>query len=160
MKKIALLVILTFFLVNFSTYADFSFSAKYSAKTGDKSFDTTLGNLNAGAKSDRDNFISDLSLTYGVPKIKIQELMFKVKMAPADVYMTIRIADLIRRPIDVVVGEYKANRGKGWGVIAKNLGIKPGSAAFHALKSGASASLGKVKANGKLKAKNKGKHKI
>jgi hypothetical protein len=35
-----------------------------------------------------------------------------------------------------VLKEYKTSKGKGWGVIAKSLGIKPGSAEFQALKNG------------------------
>ena len=35
-----------------------------------------------------------------------------------------------------VLREYRSGRHAGWGVIAKRLGIKPGSSAFHALKNG------------------------
>lgn len=35
-----------------------------------------------------------------------------------------------------VVKVYKANQGKGWVVIAKSMGIKPGSAEFYSLKNG------------------------
>ena len=38
--------------------------------------------------------------------------------------------------------ERERNRGQGWGVIAQRMGIKPGSAEFHALK----GHLGKSKA--------------
>ena len=38
--------------------------------------------------------------------------------------------------------EYRNNKGQGWGVIAKNLGIKPGSDEFHALKAGRLSSTG------------------
>lgn len=37
---------------------------------------------------------------------------------------------------DAVYQVYQPNRKKGWGVIAKELGIKPGSPEFHALKRG------------------------
>jgi hypothetical protein len=37
---------------------------------------------------------------------------------------------------DRIMHEYRAKKGQGWGVIAKDLGIKPGSAQFHALKNG------------------------
>ena len=38
-----------------------------------------------------------------------------------------------RQPTDRVLREYRTSKGKGWGVIAQSLGIKPGSAEFHAL---------------------------
>jgi hypothetical protein len=40
------------------------------------------------------------------------------------------------RSIDVVTAQYKKNKGRGWGALAKSLGIKPGSPEFHALKRG------------------------
>lgn len=48
--------------------------------------------------------------------------------------MIARTANVTNRPIDTVENYYMANRGQGWGVIAKRLGIKPGSKEFHALK--------------------------
>ena len=69
---------------------------------------------------------------------------------------------------DQVFKIYNANKGKGWGVIAKELGIKPGSPEFHALKQGnfvffgidgkkMSTKEGKGKGQGKGKAKGKDK---
>jgi hypothetical protein len=62
--------------------------------------------------------------------------MLKVMSKPSDVYMCLRVGELAKQPIDRVVEEYKMHRGQGWGVIAKNLDIKPGSDEFIALKSG------------------------
>ena len=61
---------------------------------------------------------------------------------------------LINKPLDFVVKEYKTNHGKGWGIMAKNLSIKPGSKAFHALKNDATVvtdkARGKAKKLGKV----------
>jgi hypothetical protein len=54
-----------------------------------------------------------------------------------------------------VVREYKAHKGQGWGVIAKNLGIKPGSKEFHALKKGGLNAGGDDPGKGKGKGKGK-----
>jgi hypothetical protein len=56
--------------------------------------------------------------------------------APADAFMVFQLGQMTRKPPETVVRVYQANRGKGWGVIAKSLGIKPGSPEFHALKRG------------------------
>ncbi len=48
--------------------------------------------------------------------------------------MCFRVGQIASQPVEVVTKEYETNKGKGWGVIAKNLGIKPGSKEFHALK--------------------------
>jgi len=53
---------------------------------------------------------------------------------PADAYMALRLGEMSRQPVEKVMTEYNKNKGKGWGVMAKNLGIKPGSAEFNALK--------------------------
>jgi hypothetical protein len=77
--------------------------------------------------------------------------MFRVMPKASDVYMCLRVGEVADQPVDRVVNEYKAHQGQGWGVIAKNLGIQPGSPEFHELQSqrmkshsgGAPASKGK-----------------
>lgn len=54
----------------------------------------------------------------------------------ANAYMVLRLAEMSRLPVDTVIDRYKANQGRGWGVLAKSLGIKPGSREFKALKRG------------------------
>ena len=160
-KAILALVVILLFLIRASAYGgDTNVSATYDAKTGDSTLDTTLGDLNVQTHGrDLSDFISNLSLSYNIPKIKIEDLFYRVEMTPADVYMTVGIAKITNKSIDEVVGEYKANKGKGWGVIAKRLGIKPGSKEFHALKEGGSVELEKAKAKGQGKGKGNGKGK-
>jgi len=134
------------------------------APAGD--LDGFLGEINVRARADLPLFKADLSATFGVPVPKIDGLL-KVLPTPGDVYMSLRIGELCDRPIDVVVDEYRRGRGAGWGVIAKNLGIKPGSAEFHALKQGrlpdghgsraARGGSGHEKSGSKSKGKGKGK---
>jgi len=159
MKRALITLTLILLCISLPAYGgDRSVSATYDARTGDTMLDTTLGDLNlqthGGNLSD---FVSNLSLSFNVPRLKIEYLIDKVKMTPADAYMTIGIAKMADKPIDEVVDEYKANKDKGWGVIAKRLGIKPGSKEFHALKKGGSAELEKVKGKDKDKSKGKGK---
>jgi hypothetical protein len=57
-----------------------------------------------------------------------------------------------------VIEQYRSSKGKGWGVLAKSLGIKPGSKEFHALKNGHDLKdRGESKEKGKSKEKAKGK---
>jgi len=160
-KPIITLALILLFMISSSAYGgERSVNATYDAKTGDSTLDTTLGDLNVQTHgSNLSDFISNLSLSYNIPKIKIEDLLFKVEMTPADAYMTVGIAKITNKPIHEVVDEYKANKGKGWGVIAKRLGIKPGSKEFHALKKGGSVELEKAKAKGKGKGESKGKGK-
>jgi len=57
------------------------------------------------------------------------------------------------RPTARVVEQYRAHRDKGWGVLAKSLGIKPGSREFHALKRDQDLYSGDHKGKGKGKGK-------
>jgi len=117
--------------------------------------DSFLGEINLTAQADLGAFKADLRLSFGKSDSEISGL-FEVVSDPADVYMCLRIGELAEQPIDRVVAEHRAHKGQGWGVIAKNLGIKPGSAEFHALKagrlssqrSGSSAKSGKSKGRG------------
>ena len=61
---------------------------------------------------------------------------FGDSFAPGDVYMACSIASIIGRPCRYVVDYYDRDRGQGWGNIAKQMGIKPGSPEFHRLKQG------------------------
>ena len=72
--------------------------------------------------------------------------------------MVFQLGQMSRRPPETVLQTYQAHKGKGWGVIAKELGIKPGSREFHALKNGdlvygspaaSTPGNGKGKGNGK-----------
>lgn len=55
---------------------------------------------------------------------------------PADAYLLFRLGEISGGLIDLVIQKYRGSSGKGWGEVAKSLGIKPGSRQFHALKRG------------------------
>ena len=97
--------------------------------------DSFLAEIDVTAQVDLGAFKADLRLSFNVSDSEVSGL-FEVMSAPSDVYMCLRIGELAEQPIDKVVAEHKKHKGQGWGVIAKNLGIKPGSAEFHALKAG------------------------
>jgi len=63
-------------------------------------------------------------------------IILKSVGAPADAYMVLRLSELSGRSHEDVLRYYQANKHKGWGVIAKDLGVKPGSSEFKALKGG------------------------
>lgn len=97
--------------------------------------DSFLQNLNIQAQTDMRGFAARLGAQFGVPGAQVQAIISIVK-EPADAFMVFQLGQMTRQPTERVVQTYKANRGKGWGVIAKSLGVKPGSPEFHALKRG------------------------
>lgn len=94
-----------------------------------------LGSMNVQAEANLAGFRVQLSARFGVPEAKVDTII-KSCDKPADAYMVLRTSEVAKQPPERVLTEYKANKGQGWGVIAKNLGIKPGSPEFHALKRG------------------------
>ena len=116
--------------------------------------DSFIKSLNVQAQADLGAFKVRLSTQFGVPVPKVEAILASVK-TPGDAYMCFRVGQVASQPVEVVTKEYQANKGKGWGVIAKNLGIKPGSKEFHALKKG--DFNGHDSDSGKGKGKGKGK---
>jgi hypothetical protein len=92
-----------------------------------------LDSIDVRAGADLGSFRADLRLTFGVSEGKIDGI-FGVMSKPSDVYMCLRVGEVTGQPMARIITEYQRHRGQGWGVIAKGLGIKPGSAEFHALK--------------------------
>ncbi len=97
--------------------------------------DAFLGDLNVQARADMNGFSARVSAQFGVPVAQVQTVIGTVSQ-PADAFMVFQLGQMSHQPPERVVQIYKANRGRGWGVIAKSLGIKPGSPEFHALKRG------------------------
>jgi hypothetical protein len=112
--------------------------------------DVFLSNMNVEARADLGAFKARMSATFGVPTVQVEAVLGKVR-EPADAYMVMKVGQVARQPQEVVLDEYRASKGKGWGVISMNLGIKPGSPEFHELKKGWGGGSGKGKKKGKNK---------
>lgn len=97
--------------------------------------DNFLYGLNRQASADRYDYGNRLSVQFGVSLPQVQSILGRVE-SPADAFMCLQLGRMLNMQPERVLHVYGAHRGKGWGVIAKELGIKPGSAQFHALKRG------------------------
>ncbi|HOJ49459.1 MAG TPA: hypothetical protein PKW55_01460 [Spirochaetota bacterium] len=93
-----------------------------------------FNNFNIKVKADLNNFKVDIIAEFNVKESVVDDLINNVKMEPADVYLTLKLKELTKKDTNVIVTEFNKNKEKGWGVIAKELGIKPGSKEFHELK--------------------------
>ena len=122
--------------------------------------DTFLSNLNTQAKADLNGFSVKLAAQFDVPLPQVKVIIKTVDTA-ADAFMCLQLSQMTKKQPEMVVQTYKNNKGKGWGVIAKELGIKPGSAEFHAMKSGDLTFTGEpggsTKGQGKVKGKGRNK---
>ncbi|MCK5311394.1 MAG: hypothetical protein KAJ62_04765 [Desulfobacteraceae bacterium] len=124
-----------------------------------------LSDLNAQAKSDIKKFNEKLSSQFDLPLQKVKDIIKKVEF-PGDAFMCMQLGLMTNNPPETIVHVYREKKKKGWGAIAKDLGIKPGSDEFHALKSGDFAfngihkkKIGDNKGTGKGKGKGKNKKK-
>ncbi len=140
-------------------------SAQSVVEKGDPVMDQTMKDINSAAKENIKAFIGRMGEKFGVSKETVDILLNKNKMEPADAYMTLNVAKIADKPVEEVAESYGKNKKKGWGAIAREMGIKPGSAEFHQLKASAASDSevgskeGKKKDKGKKKGKKKGKGK-
>ncbi len=97
--------------------------------------DAFLDHVNVEARADMNVFAARVSAQFGVPEAQVRIVLGKVSQ-PADAFMVFQIGQMAHRDADSVLRVYGSHRGRGWGVIAQEMGIKPGSAEFKALKRG------------------------
>jgi len=117
-----------------------------------------LSNLNVKAEADSSGYRIKLATRFHIGDAEVKVVLGNVD-SPSDAYMIFRLGELSNRPVDEVMNVYRVDRKKGWGVIAKSLGIKPGSSEFHALKRGHDLdySMGNENRNSSGHHKNRGK---
>ncbi len=108
--------------------------------------------FNLKAEADPSGFRARLAARFKIGDLEIGTVLSTCEK-PADAYIVLRLGEMSNRPTEYVIERYKIDKAKGWGVLAKSLGIKPGSREFHALKRGSDL----YDDNGKGKGKAKGK---
>jgi hypothetical protein len=107
----------------------------YNINSGDVWLDDRIGEVDTYGRRYRDPFVSEV-VTLGAPRSLVVDLLDTRGWSPGDVYMACSIASVLGVGCARVVERYDRNPGRGWGRIAQDMGIKPGSAEFHALKRG------------------------
>ena len=133
----------------FITALSINVTAQIEFNTGDSELDNDLLSINAEAKLNLDAFKADLTATFGVSS-KNLDYMISVNMEPAEMYLALEISSSVNKPVESVIDMYEANRGKGWGYAAQQMGIKPGSPEFHALKGKSKEKKEKSSKNGNV----------
>lgn len=134
------------------TFNFYLVSAQISFHTGNVQLDADLNIINKHARTNLSSFRTDMKLSYNLSDNKFDYMNVNLGMVPGDMYLSLEISRIKRVSLDDVLIVYREHKSKGWGVIAKQLGIKPGSSEFHQLKNNASSK--KAKSQGK-KHKNK-----
>lgn len=125
------------------TFNFYLVSAQISFNTGNVQLDSDLNIINTQSRTDLSSFRSDMKLSYNVSEKKFDYMSVNLHMLPGEIYLSLEISRIAKVSLDEVLTVYKKHKSKGWGVIAKQLGIKPGSAEFHQLKNRTSVKKGK-----------------
>ena len=125
--------------------------------TGDAELDGVLKDIDSKAKKDIVAFEERVAGNFNIAKEEVEQAV-KV-LPPGDVFMAAQISSTVNKPFPAVVETYQANKDKGWGEVAKEMGIKPGSPEFHEMKKALKANGKKGKAKGKDKSKSKDENK-
>jgi hypothetical protein len=112
---------------------DFTFG--WNPRSGDVWMDVWLGDMNRYGSRYRDPFVDELVRYHAAPRDLVVDLLAR-RWAPGDIYFACALARLAGRPCRYVVELWERDHAKGWGAMAKRLGIKPGSPQFHQLKRG------------------------
>lgn len=107
--------------------------AAFAETTGDAEMDSQVASINEAAATDLSGTISAVSQELGVSEQTVTDLT-QQGMTVGDVAVAVTVAEVTNTPVTEVVKAYMTNPGKGWGVVAKRLGIAPGSPEFHAMK--------------------------
>jgi len=95
-------------------------------------FDWTK-DFNLRAEADPSGFRARLAARFRIGDVEIHAVLSNVEN-PADAYLIFRLGEMSSHSPEYVMKRYRSEKGRGWGVIAKSLGIKPGSSEFHKLK--------------------------
>lgn len=94
-----------------------------------------LEGLSIDARANPDGFRATLATRFNLDGVRVNAVISNVG-SEADAYVVLRMAEMSHRPLEYVEERYHRHHKKGWGKLAKELGIKPGSREFHALKAG------------------------
>ena len=117
-----------------------------------------VDDFNKQAHADMDSFKKKLTDRFSTDMGQVERVFKEMKTA-SDAYMAFKLGEMSKKPLSQVMDTYGKGKTKGWGALAKSLGIKPGSAEFHALKKQDDLYHGKSSGQSNHDKKEKGKKK-
>lgn len=97
--------------------------------------DIFLDDLDNQAREDRVGYVDSIGHHFGIPAREVEDVL-RSSRRPSDAFMIFELGRSLGLDRDRVMRTYEGGKGKGWGAMAQEMGIKPGSKEFHALKRG------------------------
>lgn len=96
-------------------------------------FSLVISDVNTYFSLHHDDFRTQMAAEFGIPVTRVDSLIIAVGSA-GDAYLCLKTSRSSRRSLDDVTHAWDKHHKRGWGVVAQELGIRPGSADFHDLK--------------------------
>lgn len=121
---------------NFLVYVLLLIAILSNAQKKGGNIDQDKNTIDAKAKVNLGKVKSEIGVRYDIDDKKFEILSGKFEMSAGDIVIAAEIRKRNGKDIEEIASIYQKNKNKGWGVLAKELGIKPGSAEFHQLKAG------------------------
>lgn len=92
-----------------------------------------IDDFNQQAARDMDAFKDKVAERFAAKREQVEAVIKEMK-TPSDTYMAFKLSEMADKPVTDVAQTYSKGKAKGWGALAKSMGIKPGSQEFHQLK--------------------------
>ena len=112
---------------------------EYHPNSGDSELDSSLIALNKKVKNKTARFSRKLSEIFQVPESNVSVLFTHYEFTPADVLMTLSIADSSGEPVNNVSKTYFENRNNGWKYTLYQMKIEKGTVVYKQIKSDAAS---------------------
>jgi len=106
----------------------------YKPMSGDATLDASLIAINKKIKNNTEEYSQFLASEFQAPPDKVSMLFSHFEFTPADVLMTLSVADLSGEPINGVAKTYFDNKKNGWSYTLYQLKISKGSKIFEQIK--------------------------
>ena len=111
----------------------------YTPNSGDEEMDASLIEINKKIKNKTGAYSRTLANEFQVPEEQVVILFTHYEFTPADVLMTLSIADTSGQPVNSVARTYFDNKESGWKYTLYQLKISKKSATFKQIKKDAQA---------------------
>jgi len=94
-----------------------------------------MDRIDVSGRVDRNGFAAQVSSQFQVGSAEVKRVLGLVAR-PADAFMVFQVGRMTGKPFEAVLKTYQDGKGKDWEELAQELGLKPGSPEFQALKKG------------------------
>ena len=102
--------------------------------TGDGWVDAVMVDIDRYAARYPDAFVDELARYHGAPRQLVAELLADGRWTAGDVYFACALGQYAGQPCRSVVAARDRDRTRDWSVVARDLGVAPGSDAFQRIK--------------------------